>query len=274
MIRAFKNNTRIATAVKMAEGNIFQVYPVKQRFDSEEAFKAAYPEHEFKEETRDASEKTRQLTKAQKQLLIRSSLPRDTDTAMQKLVRQIYFQAGMPDSIRSTAIDWHTSYYGSRRDPGIYVQIPTDDRITPVYFNRKSGLILFDKKVQNDINPEGMRFYQKVNGDLIRVEPEFVEQGPDQKAVVYDNKNYATHRKYLKQLQEAGFYVVHYMSQTRPSRDVQEAMYKMIPHLRAVLTVDIYCDRFWIYPSRDNLHTDSWWRQTWVNPTAWIAENK
>lgn len=274
MIRAFKDEKRIATAVKMAEGKVLQVYPRKQTFESEEAFKASYPEHEFKEETREKSELARTMTKAEAHVLVHTSLQRNSDTALQRVVRQIYFQTGTRDSIRSTAIDWQSSYYSSRADPGIYVQNSTDSVITPVHFNCKSGLVLFNRNIQNNTNPEGMRFFKKDRGDLVPVMPEFFEQQPGQKAIVYDNHGYSTNKNYITQLREAGFHIVHYMSNTQPSLDVQKAMYKMIPNLVAVIMNNIYTNDFSIYPSLEKLNTNNWWNLTRASPAKWIAENK
>lgn len=277
MIRAFENQKRIATAVVLADKKILQVYPTKMPFENEEAFKAAYPAHEFRTEDRQTAERTTRTTgkmrAAEKNILIHSSLPRESDTPMQRLVRQIYFQTATRDSIRATAKDWQTSYYGSRADPGIYVMNPDSGVIYPVHFNRKSGLVIFHRQIQNMAPTEGLRFYRKDHSDLIPVVPTFQEQLPSQKAVVFEMIGSHANTKVVEQLQAAGFYVVYYMNNFRVQPEVQKALYRMIPNLIRVLGTG-FSEEFYVNPPLENLDTPDWWRVTRCTVAKWIAENK
>jgi hypothetical protein len=279
MIRAFQNTTRVATAVVLADGQVLQVYPRKQKYESEEAFKSVYPEHEFRTEERVAAQAKTVLTgrmrAAEKHVLQHTSLPRDSDTPMQRLVRQIYFETSTADSIRATATDYLSSYYGSRVDPGIYVQVPETGIIYPVHFNRKSGLVLFQLKIQNENTVEGLRFYRKDHGDLIPVTPSFHEQQPGQKAVVIEQTRHFQERAsiVIEKLRQSGFYIVHYQNNYRPTPEIQKAMYHKISNLMAIFGHN-YNAEFYIHPSLEKLDTPEWWKVNNINIDKWISENK
>jgi hypothetical protein len=277
MIRAFENDKRIATAVILKNGAILQVYPRKEKVENEETWKATWTREgvTFKTEAphnREAQRLSRAEKVAQKHIKIYCSLDHPEDTPIQVLVRKAYNQEGIDDSIRSTVKDAQAAYYGMRRDPGLYVLLPENGRIEPVYFNRKSGFVLFGNRDQTNESAEGLKFYRKLGVSLIPVQINTQTQAPDQKAIVicrgFENRYYSSVLK-TQELRAAGYFIYTYHYRWSPSAEVIKEIYKVIPNCQGI---------FWSMYDSETLSYFDQTSKPWVckrlNFKKWIAEHK
>jgi hypothetical protein len=277
MIRAFENNKRIATAVILKDGGILQVYPTKEKVENEEAWKATWTREgvTFQTQEKQAAEKAQRISRAEKiarkQVKSYCSMIHPEDSPIQALVRKVYNQEGIRDSIRSTAKDYNSAYYGMRRDPGLYVLLPENGRIEPVYFNRKSGFILFGNRDQTNESSTGLRFYRKFGESLIPVEVNTDTHAPDQKAVVvFEGFYHSYYSSVLKiqSLRDAGFFIYNYNYRWRPSPEVIKEIYRVIPNCQGI---------FWsLYDSETLNYFDqsiTTWNSKRMNFKKWMEEH-
>jgi hypothetical protein len=238
MIRAFENGTRLATAVMGYNGTgTLQVYPTKESFETLEAWKAKYPSAEFKEETAKEKEAKKRSTWLENDLSVNLYSEHATDTPFQASVRRLYFQLGLPDSIRSTAKEVTQYYHIHRLNPGLQVFLPAQGRIRPVYFNRKTGVVSIGYNNPNDVSTQGAIFFAKYSTELYRVEPVVQTKLPDQKVVVYNcyNEGYNGSMGRVRMLIDAGFYVQFYYAKRRYLyTDIVRALYAL-PSVKAVM---------------------------------------
>ena len=264
MIRAFENDKRIATAVILKDGAILQVYPTKEKVENEETWKATWTREGVTFKTEEKSP-TDPVSRSNKALSLRVqnyvSVANPSDTPMQALIRKIYNQEGIPDSLRSTLRYYtHTSYlYGNslRLDPGIYVLLPENGHIVPVYFNRKTGAVAFEDKDEANEPTDGLKFYHKEGCRLIPIELNNDVQRPDQKAVVICQgilQRRFHYKNPLKELRDAGFFVHAYNLRGRPSLEEAKEMQRLIPNLEGILW-DIYSDTAYFFdPNAKNYY--------------------
>lgn len=272
MIRAFENETRIATAVILKDGGILQVYPTKERVVDEETWRAKWQKEgvTFKAEEKEKAQRLSRAEKVARQRVgIYLSVPNPTDTAMQALIRKVYNQESIRDSIRSTAKTVQDAYYGARLDPGLYVMLPENGHIVPVFFNRKSGLVLFGNKDETQGCTDGLKFYRKNYGnELLPIQLLTDQQGPDQKAVVICNNRWGYDTMYHS-LRKAGFFIYTYHYKWRPSVDDIQEMYRVVPHCQGIVW------DWW----NENLHyfdltSADTWRCKNANLKKWIEERQ
>jgi hypothetical protein len=282
MIRAFENEKRIATAVALKDGGILQVYPTKEKVLNEETWKATWTREgvTFKHEDKQTAQETGRLSGAEKTARNRikyyCSLGNLSDTPMQALVRKIYNQEGIPDSLRSTMRHYtHTSYlYGNslRLDPGIYVLLPENGHIVPVYFNRKTGAVAFENKDEANEPTDGLKFYRKEGCRLIPIELNNDVQRPGQKAVMLCQGilRYRIHSySVLKQLRDAGFFIYTYNARGHPSLEEAKEMQRLIPNLEGILW-DIYSETAYFFdPNAKNYYLTAS-----MNFKKWIEQHK
>jgi hypothetical protein len=279
MIRAFLDNKRIATAVLLHGGSILQVYPTKEMSENEETWRAKWALEgvTFQNQERQQVDNAQRLSRAEKaaklNVVIYCSLPKADDTPLQALIRKIYNQEGIRDSIRSTAKNARDAYYGMRLDPGVYVMLPESGMIEPVYFNRKSGLVIFGNKDETNEPVDGLKFYRKNGCSLAPIRLVTDEQGPDQKSVIVCNlpsvyKSYAV-SKMIRTLREAGFFVYTYNYRWCPSPEAIREMFRVMPRCQGVLW-DVYNENI----SYFDLTSTNLWSSQSANFNKWIEEHK
>ncbi len=279
MIRAFENDKRIATAVALKDGGILQVYPTKEKVVNEDTWKAMWSREgvTFKHEDKRAAQETERLSRAEKAARVRisysCSLENPSDTPMQALVRKIYNQEGVPDSLRGYLIQSSIPYCNIlRADPGIYVLLPENGHIVPVYFNRKNRDVWFGSKREKDEPTNGLKFYRKFGSTLRPIEVNNDIQKPGQKAVVIC-QGILQHRTYyanpVKQLRDAGFFVYTYNNRWHPSSEEIREIFRVVPRCQAIVW-DIYNENISYF---DLAKTDIW-RCQQMNMKTWIAEHK
>ncbi len=279
MIRAFENDKRIAAAVFLKDGAILQVYPTKEKVENEETWKATWTREGVTFKTEEKSP-TDPVSRSNKALSLRVqnyvSVANPSDTPMQALVRKIYNQEGIPDSLRSTLRYYtHTSYlYGNslRLDPGIYVLLPENGHIVPVYFNRKTGAVAFENKDEANEPTDGLKFYRKEGCRLIPIELNNDVQRPGQKAVMLC-QGILRYRMYysnpVKQLRDAGFFVYTYNVRGRPSLEEAKEMQRLIPNFEGILW-DIYSETAYFFdPNAKNYYMTAS-----MNFKKWIEQHK
>jgi hypothetical protein len=263
MIRAFENGTRLATAVMSYNGTgILQVYPSKESFENLEAWKAKYPSAEFKEETPKEKEVKKRRTAIENDLNLNIYSEIETDTHFQASVRQLYFQLGLSDSIRSTVKEVSQYYHLHRIDPGLHVFLPVQGRIRPVYFNRKTGIVSIGYNNPNDISIEGAVFFAKYYNEFYRVEPLGQTKSPNQKVVVYHSYEgrWVDSAARVKVLIDAGFYVQFYFNKRSLYSDIIRALYAL-PSVLCVMEGSYEYD-------------STTFRRREITLSAWIAKNK
>lgn len=280
MIRAFENDTRIATAVALKDGGILQVYPIKETFENEDTWKAAWTREgvTFKYEDKKVTDQVSAPNKAARiRVQTYVSLANPLDTPMQALIRKVYNQMGVRDSLRSKithfANSYITSYYNSQRiDPGIYVLLPENGNIVPVYFNRKTGSVIFESKNETNEPVNGLKFYSKSGCRLIPIQLENDVQRPGQKAVVLCQgilQNRMQYENPLKQLRDAGFFIYTYNLRDRPSLEDAKEMQRVIPNLEVIFW-DIYNETAYFFdPNARNYYLTAN-----MNFKKWIEQHK
>ena len=279
MIRAFENDKRIATAVILKDGAILQVYPTKEKVENKETWKATWTREGVTFKTEEKS-RADPVSRSNKALSLRVqnyvSVANPLDTPMQALVRKVYNQEGVPDSLRSTLRYYtNTSYlYGNslRLDPGIYVLLPENGHIVPVYFNRRTGAVAFEDKDEANEPTDGLKFYRKEGCRLIPIELNNDVQRPDQKAVVICQgilQRRFHYKNPLKELGDAGFFVHTYNLRGRPSQEEAKEMQRLIPNLEGILW-DIYSDTAYFFdPNAKNYYMTAS-----MNFKKWIEQHK
>jgi hypothetical protein len=285
MIRAFENEKRVATAVILKDGSILQVYPHKRKYEDEEAWKSNWVrfgsdsgQMTFQKEEKNTprNPETENLSRAQKEarqnVLTFLSLGNPADTPMQALVRKLYNQEGIRDSIRSTATDARNVHYGMRIDPGLYVMLPENGSIVPVYFNRKSGMVFFGCKDETNEATDGLKFYRKYGCQLNPITVAAEAQRPDQKAIVTCGLRFTysyNALSALKQLKDAGFHVHTYHYKYRPTPEAIKEIFRVVPNCQAIIWQAngslIY---YW------DLSTTDMWNCKNTNLNKWIEEHK
>ena len=288
MIRAFENDKRVATAVILKDGSILQVYPHKMKYENEEAWKSNWIRFgsdgsgmTFKKEEKNAPRdpETENLSRAQKEarqnVQTFLSLGNPDDTPMQALVRKLYNQEGIQDSLRSSVRQIRPSYYGyytKRLDPGLYVMLPETGIIKPVYFNRKSGLVIIGNKDETEEATDGLKFYYKFGCQLDPITVAAEVQRPDQKAVVTCGLQF----KYsynamsaLNQLKDAGFHVHTYHYKYRPTPEIIKEIFRVVPNCQAIIWQANGSQIFYW-----DLSTNDIWNCKNMGLSKWIEEHK
>jgi hypothetical protein len=195
MIRAFQNGVRIATAARLPNNAILQVFPEKKPYATEDSWKAEYVDAEFKTEPRHTAAPNMSFMK-------NLSVIREEDTPMQRIVRQLYFQHSLPDSL------------GRRVHSGLYVMMPGEGIISTVYFDRKTGAVTFNGKNQVARSTEDLTFFTKNpytrRGDMYMVDSTMAYPRVGQKMVIYRNMGYSHSDEIVRKIRSAGFHVLFY----------------------------------------------------------------
>lgn len=238
MIRAFLNGERIATARKNTYNDgIFQVYPEKQAFESLDAWKAKYEGEgiEFKEET--AEDRIKLWAHKQVQAGLYKEV--STDNELQKTVRRLYAQLGLPDSILKRKNTDENHYIVLRKEPHLYALVPQKGCIYPVHFSSVKGHISIGfGKVQLETADGLIFFFKKYEGssEMIVVTPQYQTKVPGQKTIIYIARPITneTDRYALRQLIDAGFYVQYFNYKRYLDFDIRNALYE-IPDVKAVV---------------------------------------
>ena len=236
-VRAFENETRIATAVPLGNGSYLQVYPSKETFESLQAWKSKYPFALFREE-RPKQKQERKLARwVENELKYNLYEPVQGETEFQATVRLLYFQRGLPDSISSKKKEVKNYYDVLRRDSGLHVFYAGAEKITPVYFNRKTGLVALGTRGDDlPTSSVGMMFFVRQYDDLYRVEP--MRQGtPEGKPiVVYHTKRWYSMEdmRRIQMLMNTGHYVQFFTGKYRLAHELVKAFYAR-PGVKGVL---------------------------------------
>lgn len=272
MIRAFQNDQRIATAVKLTKGGILQVYPTKESFETEEDWKAKYQGSDFKESDRKQSNEKRRHTWLENHLSQFLQKDVESDSPMQKLVRQFYFQCGIPDSIRSTTNTDTIHYFDTvRNNPRLHVFFPQLGKITPVYFNRKSGRVYIDGKDARSMSTLGLCFFLsgQFEYNMELVQPLEQIRFPEKKVVIYCTAYWRNKEDKVRiaMLLNAGYYVQFYYNNRNPTSETVDAMYA-IPNVMAVMATNHDS-----YESVSVFKQKTWFPST-IGLSKWIALTK
>ncbi len=274
MIRAYKNNERIATAVTLKDNTVLQVYPEKKSFATMDEWKATFTDTSFVEgelsnvSPEKAAERAlkRDMDKITKHL----SYPKDNDTPMQKTVRQLYFQLCLRDSCNKYYHpDSPNIYYRTRMESGLSVMIPNEGLITPVYFNYTSGQVYFNNQNQTNTSLLGLTFYYSYNKIMRTITPIVQNPVPNQKTIIWGPcywLNYKSQENILQKLMDAGFYILFYNTYLRWG--IVEKLYK-IPNVKGVLSLNSGNDVNVFSPPRAGDH--HWHFQSSVNVNTFIA---
>lgn len=241
VIRAYKNGERIATAVFLKSGGIHQVYPDKETFENEAEWRESFDEGvTFQKEEQTVATDKLTLKTLPRHIKSQVSYDREWLTEMQRTVSTLYFQLGLPNSLRKDLYKKHThgAFKGKalpptnitndnillhdsiiRINPGLYVL--TDGLLNPVYFNYRSRRVFFGRKFEatyintgsNDMNH--YIFFKTYNNTYISsedrannisratleiVKPVFQTFSPTKKVVVYRSRK-GKHTYTMKHLQ-------------------------------------------------------------------------
>ena len=280
MIRAFQNDSRIATAVFLKDNTLLQVYPEKKSFATLEEWKATFPEATFETQDRPAVVKVTREEKLMKKIKSELSLPVSTDSPMQRVVRQLFFQLGLRDSL----ICYYTSndssspppppfLYPRRHESGLYVMIPSEGRITPVHFNYKSGHVFFSGKNQVATSPDDLLFVRKELYDMVRIQPIFQTQAPDQKAVIIlsTNWNNKSQQSLATTLVSAGYYVLFMMNSYYPTSEMVKLLYSL-PNVKGVLSTN-YGNEMNVYSVPKEGESSGPYNSTRMTIGMWLSKN-
>lgn len=271
MIRAYQNNERIATATKLREGGILQVYPSKEKFETEDAWKSKYEGAEFKEEDKKSSSHKKRKAWVENHLDQYLYDEVDSDTPMQKLVRKLYAQYGIPDSI-SPAVQTDTIHYSQmiRYNPGLYVLLLDLGKIVHVVFNRKSGRVYIDYKDAIAMSPAGLLFFTNPHDNRMEVaKPLEQVYSAEKKVVVFWNSYWRIKedRTRIQALIDAGFYVKFYHNKRSPNLDTVNALYAL-PNVKALMQTN-YGSWYDVAVFQPGV-----WKAKSISIVEWIAKNK
>lgn len=236
-VRAFENDTRIATAVPLENGSYLQVYPEKTTFESLQAWKAKYPFALFREETQKKKQERKLARWIENELKYNLYEPVPGETEFQATVRLLYFQRGLPDSISSKKKEVKNYYDVLRRDSGLHVLYAGAEKIMPVYFNRKTGLVAVGTRGDDlPSSSVGMIFFVRQYHDLYRVEP--MRQGitEEKPIVVYHTKRWYSieDKRRIQMLMNTGHYVQFFTGKYRLAHELVKAFYAR-PGVKGVL---------------------------------------
>ncbi len=274
MIRAFQNNIRIATAVTLKDNTLLQVYPEKKAFPTQDEWKATFTDATFVEQERVAVVKAKKEKVAVKKNKSDLSYLISTDTPMQRVVRQLFYQLGLRDSVSSYYTSRDKYFHPRRYESGLYVMMPSDSRITPVHFNYKSGQVFFSGENQVSTSLDGLLFFRKQRFDLIRVMPILQVQHPDQKAVVILSNSFNSYQhKMVNALVNAGYYILFMMNKWYPSPERVKALYAL-PNVKGVLSAE-YGTEINIHPlPKEGEPTNYYFNRPRMSIEMWIAKNQ
>ena len=273
MMRAYKNNERIATAVTLKDNTILQVYPEKKTFTTMDEWKTTFTDATFVEgetisdEARMERTRQRFVAKITKHL----SYPVETDTPMQRAVRQLYFQLGLRDSCHKSYDPLNSNrYYRTRLESGLSVMIPNKGIITPVYFNYTSGMVFFDDKNQTNTSLLGLTFFFTYGKELRTITPIVQNLVPGQKTIIWNSVLYLMYNsqeKILRALMDAGFYILFYKTYFRYSD--METLYK-IPNMKGILSYNYAESNVNVFNQREGVYL---FGHTSMDVSRFIANN-
>lgn len=285
MIRAFENEKRIGTAVVLKEGRILQVYPTKQTFENETEWKATFPSAEFQTEApkqsmteaqKQEKRKKVRLSKLERQIQNSLSWPRSSDTPLQKIVRQLYFQLGIDDSlvVYETLGLWRQR----RIDSNLYVYVPSLKKMLSIFFERRTGYVVFDHQLRFNFPVDGLLFFYKPTWEssFHQVEPLFQQLHENQKVVVQIPRLYRSKAdtELQQKLIEKGFYILFYWARKNPWRSHLQQL-QSIPNCKSVI-LETYNNKLTIYPSWNSISNSRefyWVSPLQVDMNTWFEQN-